>query len=81
LDFRCSMEFGVDAVAGKRNYMEDRYSSQLIQVETENGKETLGLFAVYDGHGGEFAVSRVILFPLEASSSRLIIVRNTFQKL
>ncbi|GJD12442.1 Probable protein phosphatase 2C 10 [Galdieria sulphuraria] len=35
--------------------MEDRHSSQVIQVETKNGKETLGLFAVYDGHGGDFA--------------------------
>lgn len=54
-----SLEFGVYAVAGKRKRMEDRHSSQIIQVEVPNGKETLGMFAVYDGHGGDFAVVEI----------------------
>ncbi|GJQ09941.1 hypothetical protein GpartN1_g1732.t1 [Galdieria partita] len=49
------MEFGVHSVAGKRKQMEDRYSTKVIEIETKDGKETLGLFAVYDGHGGDFA--------------------------
>eukprot|EP00871_Galdieria_phlegrea_P002231 jgi/Galph1/3008/GphlegSOOS_G1682.1 len=49
------LEHGVYSTIGKRKEMEDRHSSRITSIHQNNTKQTLGLFGVYDGHGGTFA--------------------------
>lgn len=65
----------VFAVQGRRPHMEDRF------VINENIKNTgVSLFAVFDGHGGDFAAEYAAKNLIEALKNRVIDIKNIIKE-